>query len=83
MAEKKLYKTKDGAMVGGVLKGISEVYELDASLVRLAFLALILLGVGSPILVYLIVYIVLPDKKEVISKNLGKDYTIDNDEYKY
>lgn len=86
MAEsKKLYKTKEGAQLGGVLKGFSEVYDLDVSMVRIIFVVLALLGVGSPLLLYLILYLILPDKKDIVQPKVDPkdDYTVENDEYYY
>ena len=82
-ANKKLYKTKDGAALGGVLKGFSEVYNMDVSMVRIVYVLLTLFVVGSPILLYLIMYLILPDKEDVVKDNLSQDYTINDDEYKY
>lgn len=84
---KKLYKTKDGAQLGGVLKGFSEVYDMDVTTVRIIYVLLTLFVIGSPILLYVIFYLILPDKKDVISslnkEPLSDDFTIDEDEYKY
>lgn len=85
--DKRWYKTSDGSVIGGVCKGISEVYDWDVSIVRLVFVLLILFGVGSPILLYLILYLVLPPKTDVIKSinkdALSDDYTINEDEYRY
>lgn len=88
MAEsKRLYKTSDGAVLGGVCKGISEVYNWDVTYVRLAYVLLTLFVVGSPIILYIIFYIVLPNKSEVIKtlnkESLSSDFEIDENEYKY
>lgn len=79
---KTLYKTSEGSVFGGVCKGFSEVYGMDVSMVRLVTL-LLLLFAGVPLLVYIIMWIVLPNKKDVIQSNLEDDYTVDGDEYYY
>lgn len=79
MADKKLYKTKDGAQLGGVLKGFSEVYNMDVSTVRILYVVLTLFVVGSPIILYLILYLVLPDKQEILKEN--DPYNIEQDFY--
>lgn len=85
--EKRLYKTSEGNVLGGVCKGISEVYGWDVSMVRLVYILLTFFVVGSPIIIYIIMYLILPDKQDVIksvNKNaLSDDYTIDENEYKY
>lgn len=60
MAEKKLYRSTTNKMVAGVASGLAEYLELDPSLVRIAFVILALLG-GPGILLYIILWIVLPE----------------------
>lgn len=82
---KKLYKTKDGATLGGVCKGISEVYNLDVTVVRILFFIITVVGGGLPIIPYFILYVIIPDKTEVIRGNkrtFSDDYTINEDEYR-
>lgn len=62
--EKRL--TRKNKMILGVCGGIADYFNMDASVVRLIAVGLIFLGVGSPILVYLVMAIVLPDETNVI-----------------
>ena len=80
---KRLYKTEDGSVLGGVCKGFSEVYNLDVSMVRIVYILLTIFVVGSPLIIYLIFYFVLPDKQDVLKKDASEDYTIDQDDYIY
>ena len=83
MDSKTLYKTEEGSILGGVCMGISEVYGFDVNIVRLVTL-LLLFAAGVPLIVYVIMWIVLPDKKDVVKKVDPKDdYTIENDDYYY
>ena len=83
MDNKTLYKTDQGSVLGGVCKGISEVYSWDVNMVRLVTL-LLLFAAGVPLIVYLIMWIVLPNKKDVVTYDDPKDdYTIKNDDYYY
>ena len=83
MDNKTLYKTDDGSVLGGVCKGISEVYRWDVNMVRLVTL-LLLFAAGVPLIVYLIMWIVLPDKKDVVTYTDPKDdYTVDNNDNYY
>ena len=54
-------------MILGVCGGIADYANMDPTLVRIIAVALIFLGVGSPILVYLIMAIVMPDETNLIS----------------
>lgn len=80
-SEKKLYKTKDGASIGGICKGISEVYAVDVSVVRILTVLITLLVTGIPLIVYFVMYLVLPDKSEVISNK--DEYKFNDDDYIY
>lgn len=83
MNEKRLYKTDEGAVLGGVCKGISEVYDMDVSIVRLIALLLLFVA-GAPFIIYIVMWIVLPDKKDVVTyQNPQDDYTMDDDDYYY
>lgn len=81
----KLYKTSDGASLGGVCAGISEVYNLDVSVVRILTVLITVLVSGFPLIVYLVMYLVLPDKKdvvkEVVETQKKDDYTFEEDDY--
>ena len=56
---KKLYRTEHGAaMLCGVCGGIAEYFNIDPSIVRLLWAALVIMG-GTGILLYIIAAIVL------------------------
>lgn len=62
---KKLYRTEHGAaMLCGVCGGIAEYFNIDPSIVRLLWAALVIVG-GTGILLYIIAAIVLPRKSQV------------------
>lgn len=56
---KKLHRSKHNAIVGGVCAGIAEYFEIDPTLVRLAWAVLIFLG-GTGIVAYLIAWLIVP-----------------------
>ena len=60
--EKKLYKSNN-KMIDGVCAGIAEYFNLDPTLVRLAFV--VLACSGSGLLIYIIAAIIMPRKPEV------------------
>lgn len=47
-------------MVGGVCGGLAQTYNIDPTLVRLGFVALALLGGGAGLLIYLVLWLVMP-----------------------
>jgi phage shock protein PspC (stress-responsive transcriptional regulator) len=62
----RMYRDPDHRVIGGVCSGIAAYWKLELWLVRLIFLILAFMGVG--ILIYLILYIVLPEAKTTTEK---------------
>ena len=56
---KKLYKIRSEAVVGGVCAGIAEYFNIDPTLVRLAWIIFTCFG-GAGIWAYIIAAIVIP-----------------------
>lgn len=61
--EKRLYKIEQGKMVAGVCAGIAEYFEIDPTLVRLAWVIFTALG-GSGIIAYILCAVLFPQKPE-------------------
>ncbi|SMO32352.1 PspC domain-containing protein [Solitalea koreensis] len=61
---KKLYKNKEDRVIGGVCAGLGEYFDVDKTIVRIIFLILFF-GFGSGLLLYLILWIIMPDKTEI------------------
>lgn len=61
---KRLYRSRGERMIAGVAGGLAEYFNVDPSLVRLAFVALTLFGGGTGLLAYLILAIVVPLEPE-------------------
>ena len=62
---KRLYKSEQNKQIAGVCQGIAEYFDIDPTLVRLAF-AISLVFAGTGFWVYIIMSIVLPEKREVM-----------------
>lgn len=58
---KRLYKSRNDKMLGGVCGGIAEYFDIDSTLVRLGWVLFCALG-GSGILAYLVAAIVIPEQ---------------------
>ncbi len=63
--KKRLYKIEEGKKLDGVCGGIAEYFDIDPTLVRLAWI-LFSACVGSGILAYIIAAIVMPKKSNVV-----------------
>ena len=60
MNGKKLYKSRDNRMISGVCAGIAEYFNMDPTIIRLAWVLFSLLG-GSGVLGYIIAALVMPE----------------------
>lgn len=61
--KKRLYKSRTSKMLAGVCGGIAEYFDIDPTLVRLAW-ALFCAACGSGVLAYIICAIVIPDSPD-------------------
>jgi len=58
---KKLYRDKDNAILGGVSAGFGHYFNIDPLWIRLGMVLIVIAGVGSPILIYLLLWIIVPE----------------------
>ena len=64
---KKIYRLQSNKMIGGVCAGLADYLDIDATLIRLLFVAVGLLTALFPMfLFYIIAWIIVPVKDEVI-----------------
>ncbi len=63
---KRLYRSRSERMIAGVCGGLGQYFGIDPTLVRLAFVV-IALAVGSGLLAYLILWIIVPLEPEQTS----------------
>lgn len=61
METKRLYRSKTDTMIGGVCAGLAKYLNIDPTIVRLIFVLMLLLG-GHGLLVYLILWLVIPQE---------------------
>lgn len=58
---KRLYRSNE-KVLGGVCSGLANYLGLDMTLVRAAYLIISFLSLGTGILVYIILWIIMPDQ---------------------
>lgn len=63
----RMYRDPDRRIIGGVCAGIGAYWRIDPWIVRLIFIALSLAG-GFGVLIYLILYIAIPEAKTTAQK---------------
>jgi phage shock protein PspC (stress-responsive transcriptional regulator) len=81
---RKLYRDYDNKFIGGVCAGFAQYFGVDALWIRLLALIIVFAGVGSPILLYFIFWVIIP-KATTTSEKLamaGKPANISNIEQK-
>lgn len=60
---KKLFRSRDDRVIAGVIGGMAEYFNVDASLLRLIFaFVFIFTGLFPMVLVYIIWWVVVPEK---------------------
>ena len=64
MENKKLYRSSTNSMLAGVCGGIGEYFNIDPTLVRLAWVLFSVLG-GAGVLAYIIAAIIIPSEANV------------------
>jgi phage shock protein C len=63
---KKIYRLQSNKMIGGVCAGLADYLDIDATLIRLLFVAVGLLTALFPMFIfYIIAWIIVPVKDEV------------------
>ena len=60
---RKLYRSRTDAKLAGVCGGLAEYLELDATLIRVVFVALALLG-GAGLPIYVAMWLIVPRQPE-------------------
>ena len=63
MSNQKLYRSSADRMIAGICGGLGKYFSVDPVIVRLVFLLLLFLG-GSGFLLYLILWIIVPEQRQ-------------------
>lgn len=60
---KRLHKSAHDRMISGVLGGIAEYFNYDSTMVRLIYVVLSFTLIGSPVLLYILMALIIPDSE--------------------
>ncbi|MBQ3722316.1 MAG: PspC domain-containing protein [Bacteroidales bacterium] len=66
--KKRLYKSRTEKTLGGVCGGIAEYFDIDPTIVRLAWLVAVFCA-GGGLIAYIIAYIVIPKEPVKLIEN--------------
>jgi phage shock protein C len=58
---RRLYRSRTNRKLAGVCGGLAQYFNLDATLIRVLFVVLALLG-GPGLVIYLLMWILVPEK---------------------
>ena len=73
----RLYKSKNNKMIAGVCGGIAEYFNVDATLIRLAWLLAVFFG-GSGLVLYIMAMIIVPERKPHTEERREEESDIKN-----
>jgi phage shock protein C len=59
--QKRLYRSRDQRMIGGVCGGLAEYLGMDPTVVRLLTVVLGVVSVGTALIAYIVAMIVVPE----------------------
>jgi phage shock protein C len=59
---KRLYRSKKERMLGGVCAGLGEHFDIDPTVIRLAWAVITVISIGTGILVYILAWILIPEE---------------------
>lgn len=79
---KKLYRSTKDRIIGGVAGGLADYLDIDPTLVRLA-LALMFFAVQGILILYIIAWIILPERLVHSKNNVTYETTYDEDDEVY
>ncbi|QAA83034.1 PspC domain-containing protein [Aequorivita sp. H23M31] len=84
-SHRQLYRDIDDKYIGGVSSGLGHYIGVDAIWIRLLWVLLVLAGLGSPILIYLLLWILVPAAVTTSDKlkMTGEPINISNIERKF
>lgn len=68
MENSKLTKTENDRVLAGVCGGLAKFFGMDSSVFRILFALCTIFGVGSPVIIYIILMVIMP----------SDTYTFDN-----
>jgi phage shock protein PspC (stress-responsive transcriptional regulator) len=59
---KRLYRSKNDRMMGGVCAGLGEHLDVDPTVIRLIWAVIAVLSIGTGVLVYILAWILIPEE---------------------
>ena len=67
MTNKKLYRSKENRVIGGICGGIGEYFDIDPTIIRVIFV-LMAIARGGGICLYIVLLFIIPKKTKPLSR---------------
>jgi len=74
---KKLYRSQTDKIIAGVCGGLAEYFNIDSTIVRLIFAFIIIMPIGGGLLIYLVLWLIMPKKPDepaIVNKENIKEF---------
>ncbi len=68
MEDKKLVRSSDDKMCCGVASGLANYINVDPVIIRLAFVLLTLFGNGIGLIIYIVMFFIMPEEAGPVAK---------------
>ena len=65
MNENRLTRPTNNRMIAGVCAGLADYLDIDAALVRIAFVVAFFVGFSASFWIYLLLWVVMPERSRV------------------
>lgn len=77
---RRIYRSVDDAVLGGVLSGVAAYFNFNAVWARLGFIVLMFISFGFAALLYIVLWVILPPARTATEKLqlAGKDVTLES-----
>lgn len=71
-SERRLRRSRTDRMIAGVAGGLADYLGIDPVLVRVGLVALVLLGFGAGVILYIVLVVVVPEETEAQAATKGQ-----------
>lgn len=60
---KRLYRSRNDRLIGGVCAGLADYFNIDPTVMRLLYILLCFISLGSGVLIYVLLWVIVPESK--------------------
>ncbi len=60
---KRLYRSRNDRLIGGVCAGLADYFNIDPTVMRLLYILLCFVSLGSGVLIYVLLWLIVPESK--------------------